>query len=53
MKQGTSWLLAAVLFVGVISTSFIVHPVRASTITVPDDYATIQEAINARILLLP
>jgi parallel beta-helix repeat protein len=46
LKIVTSLLLTVILVVGVLSTVFTIHPVKAGTITVPDDYATIQEAIN-------
>lgn len=47
MKIIISLSLTIILVVGVLSSVFTIHPVKAGTITVPDDYPTIQEAINA------
>jgi nitrous oxidase accessory protein NosD len=46
MKKAVTLLVLALLFSAVAGTQ-IVKKARAQTITVPDDYATIQDAINA------
>jgi parallel beta-helix repeat protein len=46
LRRIASLSLTLILVVGVLSTVFTIHPVKAGTITVPEDYSTIQEAIN-------
>jgi len=41
-----SLYLTILLSVGVLLSVFVIHPVKAGMITVPDDFSTIQEAIN-------
>lgn len=47
MKKPILVLVVTMLLIGVVVLAFNVRPIRAATITVPDDYPTIQEAINA------
>jgi parallel beta-helix repeat protein len=47
LKRIVSGIMLTLLLVGMLTLTFYVQPVRAGTITVPDDYPTIQEAINA------
>jgi len=46
-KRIVSGIVFALLLVGMFTLTFNIQPVKAGTIIVPDDYPTIQEAINA------
>lgn len=48
MKRTVSGIMLALLFLGMLALAFNIQPVEseATTIIVPDDYPTIQEAIN-------
>jgi parallel beta-helix repeat protein len=46
-KESVSVILLAMLITSALTFAYHIQPVRARTITVPDDYSTIQEAINA------
>jgi len=45
-KRGVSGVIVVILVLGIFGLTFEIQPAKANTITVPDDYATIQEAIN-------
>ena len=46
-KRTVSGITLTLLLIGMLALAFNVQPVRAATNIVPDDYLTIQEAINA------
>ena len=46
-KKATSGIILVLLTMGMLSLAFNIQPAKARTITVPDDYPTIQEAVNA------
>jgi len=45
-KKAVSGIMLVLLTIGMLSLAFNIQPAKARTITVPDDYPTIQEAIN-------
>jgi len=47
LKRMVSGIMLTLLVLGMSMLAFNIQPVSAGTITVPDDYPTIQEAINA------
>jgi hypothetical protein len=47
MKKLAPFLLTAILVASIMLMIINIRVVEAGTITVPDDYSTIQEAINA------
>ena len=46
MKETVSGIVLTFLLVGMLALTFNVQPAKATIITVPDNYSTIQEAIN-------
>ena len=46
-KKAVSGIVLMLLLTSMLSSAFIIQPVKAGTIIVPDHYPTIQEAINA------
>ena len=42
-----SCVVVLILLMGMLGTAFNIHPVKGGTSTVPDDYPTIQAAVNA------
>jgi len=47
LRKTVSGIVLMLLLTSMLSSAFIIHPVKAAIITVPDDYSTIQKAINA------
>jgi parallel beta-helix repeat protein len=45
-KRIVSGIMLTLLLIGMLTLAFQIQPVKAGTITVPDDYPTIQQAIN-------
>jgi len=46
-KKAASEIMLVLLTISIVSLEFNIQPTKARTITVPDDYPTIQEAVNA------
>ena len=46
-EKAASGIMLVLLTIGMLSLTFNIQPAKARTITVPDDYPTIQEAINS------
>jgi len=46
LRKTVSGLVLMLVLTSMLSSTFIIQPVKAGTIIVPDDYSTIQEAIN-------
>ncbi|HJW98325.1 MAG TPA: NosD domain-containing protein [Candidatus Bathyarchaeia archaeon] len=49
MRRAVSEVMLIVLFLSVLISVVKIQPVKAATITVPDDYPTIQEAVDAAV----
>jgi len=47
LKRIVCGIIITLLLIGMLTFAFNIQPVKAGTITVPDDYPTIQEAIDA------
>jgi len=46
-RKAVSGIMLVLLTISIVSLAFNIQPAKARTITVPDDYPTIQEAVNA------
>jgi len=49
MKRFAGWIILSILLMFILSSTFSVKLVKAGTIVVPDDYTTIQAAIDAAL----